>query len=59
MLGGALALGMNIALNIILIKYLKVAGIALSTSFVSAITFCFLFVVLNSKLKGMQKSLSL
>ena len=54
MLGGALALTMNVILNIILIKIYKVSGIALSTSIVSIISFCYLYFVLNSKLNDMQ-----
>lgn len=49
--GGAMALGANIVLNLLLMKIFRVAGIALSTSFVSVITFCFLLFALNLKLK--------
>jgi putative peptidoglycan lipid II flippase len=58
MWGGALALGMNIMLNIIFIKFFKVAGIALSTSIVSVISFCYLFYILSYKLKDLQRRIS-
>lgn len=55
MWGGAIALGLNVILNILLMRFFNVAGIALSTSLVSVFTFCFLFIVLHLKLKVLKR----
>ena len=50
MLNGALAMGVNIILNIILIKFLGHAGLALATSISSLICIVLLFNSLKQKI---------
>lgn len=50
MKNGVIAMLMNIVLNIILVKYLKLAGLALATSISSIICILLLFKALNNKI---------
>lgn len=50
MVNGAIAMGMNIVLNIILVKYLQLAGLALATSISSIICIFLLFISLKKKI---------
>ncbi|MDY2882030.1 MAG: murein biosynthesis integral membrane protein MurJ [Romboutsia timonensis] len=50
MINGAVSMGMNIILNIILVKYLGIKGLALSTSISSIICVLLLFYSLNKKI---------
>lgn len=50
MINGAIAMGMNIVLNIILVKVMKHAGIALATSISSIICIVLLFISLKKKI---------
>lgn len=49
MLNGAIAMAMNIILNIILVKYLKIAGLALATSISAIVCILLLFKSLKKK----------
>lgn len=50
MVNGAMSMGMNIILNFILVKYFKIAGLALATSISSIICIVFLLVSLEKKI---------
>lgn len=50
MINGVIAMSMNIVLNILLVKYLKLAGLALATSLSSIICILLLFRSLKAKL---------
>ena len=50
MINGAIAMVMNIALNIILVKYLKIAGLALATSISAIVCIFLLFGSLKKKM---------
>ena len=50
MINGAITMIMNIVLNIILVKYLKLAGLALATSISTIVCIFLLFVSLNKKI---------
>ena len=50
MINGAIAMVMNIVLNIILVKYLQLAGLALATSISAIVCIFLLFGSLNKKI---------
>ena len=50
MINGAIAMGMNIVLNIILVKYLQLAGLALATSISAIVCIFLLFGSLKKKI---------
>lgn len=50
MINGAIAIGMNIVLNVILVKYLKLAGLALATSISTIVSIFLLFGSLKKRI---------
>jgi putative peptidoglycan lipid II flippase len=50
MWGSAINLVVNVALNYVLMQFLGVSGIALSTTIVYIVSFCFLWIVLSQRL---------
>lgn len=55
MINGAIAMGVNIVLNIILVKYLEIAGLALATSLSSILSIFLLFKSLKKKIGDFGK----
>lgn len=53
--GAAINLSVNIVLNYLLMKWLGVAGIALSTSFVYLVSFIFCYTILNRRISEIER----
>jgi putative peptidoglycan lipid II flippase len=54
--GAAINLSVNIILNYLLMQWLGVAGIALSTSFVYLVSFIFCYTILNRRISKIERS---
>ena len=54
--GAAINLSVNVILNYLLMQWLGVAGIALSTSFVYLVSFIFCFTILNRRISKIERS---
>jgi putative peptidoglycan lipid II flippase len=54
--GAAINLSVNVILNYLLMKWLGVAGIALSTSFVYLVSFLFCYTILNRRISKIERS---